>query len=78
MALAVWAMALAVWAVAMVASEIWAVASVLAMAATAMAATDMAATARVTMEDTGPLASTEIHSIQPCSRLRAFSQFFSC
>ena len=73
MALAVWAMALAVWAVAMAASEIWAVASVLAMVAT-----DMAATARVTMEDTGPLASTEIHSIQPCSRLRAFSQFFSC
>ena len=71
-----WAMALVVWAattaVAMAPSEVWAAATVLAMVAM-----DMAATAHVTMEDTGPLASTE----KPCSRrytwLRPISQFSS-
>ena len=56
MALAVWA---ATMAVAMATSEVWAAAIVLAMVAM-----DMAATARVTMEDTGPLASTE----KPCTQ----------
>ena len=59
-----WAMALVVWAaataVAMAPSEVWAAATVLAMVAM-----DMTATARGTMEDTGPGASTEKPCTQP-------------